>query len=173
MPDTSVKSYLKRPAPPSSGAAMRWPPFGPLRYEIDRLFDEFDRGFGWPSFSHSAAKLEHVPREVAVAVDVIERENAYEISAELPGLDQREVEVKVVNGFVVIKGEKKHEAEQKAKGYHLSERHYGVFERSFQIPRDVDAEKIEASFKNGVLTVTLPKSPAAQKSTKTIPIKAT
>jgi HSP20 family protein len=74
---------------------------------------------------------------------------------------------------LTIKGEKKEEKEEKKKDYHLSERHYGSFERRMQIPEDVEADKIEAAFKKGVLTVTLPKKPEAHKPAKKIEVKAT
>ncbi len=106
------------------------------------------------------------------AVDVAESEKAYEITAELPGMDEKTIEVKVADGSLTIKGEKQEKKEEKEKGYYLRERHYGSFERSFDVPETVDADKIEASFKNGVLTVTLPKKPEAQKPAKKIEVKA-
>jgi HSP20 family protein len=80
--------------------------------------------------------------------------------------------VKVVNGNLTIKGEKQEEKEEKKKGYYLRERHFGSFERSFGLPEGVDADKIEATFKKGVLTLTLPKKPEAQKPEKKIEVKA-
>ena len=80
--------------------------------------------------------------------------------------------MKVVNGNLTIKGEKQEEKEEKKKDYYLHERHFGSFERSFQVPDAVDADKIEASFKKGVLTVTLPKKAEAQKPEKKIDVKA-
>ena len=74
-------------------------------------------------------------------------------------MDEKNIEVKVVNGDLTIKGEKQEEKEEKKKDYYLQERHFGSFERRFQLPEGVDADKIEASFKKGVLTVTLPKKP--------------
>jgi HSP20 family protein len=109
----------------------------------------------------------HVP-----AVDVVEKDRAYEVTAELPGLDEKNVEVKVANGTLTIKGEKSEEKEEKRKDYYLSERRFGSFERRFQIPQGVDASKIEANFKKGVLTVTLPKTQEAQAAEKTIAVKA-
>jgi HSP20 family protein len=99
-------------------------------------------------------------------------EKAYELTAELPGIEEKNVDVKVANGVLTIKGEKQEEKEEKKKDYYLRERHFGSFERSFQVPDGVDNDKIEASFKKGVLTVTLPKKPEAQKAVKTIDIKA-
>ena len=80
--------------------------------------------------------------------------------------------MKVVNGNLTIKGEKQEEKEEKKKDYYLHERHFGSFERSFQVPDAVDADKIEASFKKGVLTVTFPKKAEAQKPEKKIDVKA-
>jgi len=106
------------------------------------------------------------------AVDVVESDKAYELTAELPGMDKKNIEVKVVDGGLIIKGEKQEEKEEKKKDYYLQERNFGSFERSFGLPEGVDADKIEASLKKGVLTVTLPKKPEAQKPAKKIEVKA-
>jgi HSP20 family protein len=87
-------------------------------------------------------------------------------------MDEKNIEVKVTNGNLTIKGEKQEEKEEKKKDYYLHERHFGSFERSFDVPEGVDADKIEANFKKGVLTVTLPKKPEAQKPAKKIEVKA-
>jgi HSP20 family protein len=107
----------------------------------------------------------------APAVDIAEREKEYEITAELPGMEEKNIDVKFADGILTIKGEKKEEREEKKKDYYLSERRFGSFQRSFQVPDGVDADKIEASFKDGLLTVILPKSAQAQKSEKKIAIK--
>jgi HSP20 family protein len=101
-----------------------------------------------------------------------ESDKAYEITAELPGMDEKDIEVKVVSGNLMIKGEKQEEKEEKQKDYYLHERRFGSFERRFQVPEGVDADKIDASFKKGVLTVTLPKKLEAQKPAKKIEVKA-
>ena len=101
-----------------------------------------------------------------------ESDKAYEITAELPGMDEKDIEVNVANGALTIKGEKKEEKEEKQKDYYVSERRYGSFERYFELPDGVDAGKIEAAFKNGVLRVTLPKTAEAQKPAKKIEVKA-
>ncbi len=106
------------------------------------------------------------------AVDVAETDKAYEITAELPGLDEKNIEVKLANRVLSIKGEKQEEKEEKEKDYYRRERSFGSFERSFHVPDDVQEEKIEASFKNGVLSVTLPKSAEAQKQAKKIEVKS-
>jgi HSP20 family protein len=92
--------------------------------------------------------------------------DAYEITTELPGLDEKNIEVKLANGVLSIKGEKQEEKEEKQKDYYRRERSFGSFERSFQIPEGVDTDKIAASFKNGILSVTLPKSAEARKPAK-------
>jgi HSP20 family protein len=158
-------------------ALHTWRPFESLRREIDRLFDDFD-GSPWRSqFRRSLFDFEPFRRTAAVfgavpAVDVVETDRAYEIKAELPGMDEKSVEVKVANGVLSIRGEKQDEKEEKQKDYYLRERSFGSFERAFQIPEGVDADKIEANFKKGVLTVILPKSVEAQKSEKKIAVKA-
>jgi HSP20 family protein len=104
-------------------------------------------------------------------MDVAETDKAYELTAELPGMSESDVEVVASNGVLTIKGEKKEEKEEKKKDYYISERRYGSFERRMQVPDEVDADKIAATFKKGVLTVTLPKKAEAQKPTKKIEVK--
>jgi HSP20 family protein len=160
-------SSAPRPVP-----SNEWRPFGSLRREIDRLFDDVDHGFLGLPFRRSLN--EWGPSwlgEMVPAVDIAEKDKAYEITAELPGLDQNNIELKFSNGTLTIKGEKKQETEEKKENYYTSERRYGAFERSFQVPQDVDETKIEASFSKGLLTVTLPKRAEAQKLAKTITVK--
>jgi len=109
---------------------------------------------------------------VAPAMDLVEKDKEYEITAELPGIDEKNVEIKLSNHTLTIKGEKREEKEEKDKDYYLSERRYGSFQRSFQVPEGVDADKIDASFTKGVLTVKLPKTAEAQKAEKKITVKA-
>lgn len=167
----SVKSEEKptSPQPP----AHEWRPLENLRREIERVFEDFD----WRNpMRRSAFDLEPLWRRELTwaqtpAVDVVEKDKSYEVTAELPGLDEKNVEVKVANGMLTIRGEKKEEKEEKRKDYFVSERRYGSFERRFQIPPDTDVGKIEAEFKNGVLKVTLPKTAEAQATAKTIAVK--
>jgi HSP20 family protein len=153
-----------------------WHPFESLHREIDRLFDDFGMGLRWP-FGRSLFAAEPLfQRELAwpkmPAVDVIESEKGYEITADLPGMDEKNIEVKVSDGVLTMKGERQEEKEEKKKDYYLQERSFGSFQRSFELPESVDADKIEASFKKGVLTVKLPKKPEAQKPAKKIEVKA-
>ena len=151
-------------------------PLAHLRQEIDRLFDDFRWG-SWPApLARTLFNIEPFWRGETgwggvPAVDVAEKEKEYEVTAELPGMDESNIDVKFADGMLTIKGEKKEEKEEKKKDYYLSERRYGSFQRSFQVPEGVDADKIEANFKNGVLTVKLPKTPEALKQEKKIAIK--
>jgi len=106
------------------------------------------------------------------AVDIAEKQNSYEVTAELPGVDEKGIEVKLANGCLMIKGEKQEQKEEKQRDYYLCERRFGSFERRFAVPLDVDADKIVASFEKGVLTVTLPKMPAGIIPEKKIDVKA-
>jgi HSP20 family protein len=165
-----VKSE-QSPAPPQV-----WGPFESLRQEIDRVFDQFDGGF-WRPFRSSLFDAAPFRRAEAAlgtmpAVDVSETDKAYEITAELPGMDEKNVEVKVANGVLCIKGEKQEEKEEKKKDYYKRERSFGSFERSFQVPDGVVTDRIEATFRKGVLSVTLPKSAEAQKAERKIAVKA-
>lgn len=177
MAETVTKLPVKQEKPSAaSSVPQMWQPFESLRQEIDRLFDDFGQGFLRPFGRSLVPAAPLFRRELTLptmpAVDVVESEKAYELSAELPGMDEKNIEVKVVNGNLTIKGEKQEEKEEKKKDYYLHERNFGSFERSFGIPEGVDADKIEASFKKGVLTVTLPKKPEAQKPAKKIEVKA-
>lgn len=157
---------VKKSAPSETGSLEPWRSF---RGEMDRLFDRFAKGFGFPTFEpFSTTEVDFaVP-----AVDLTEDDKAYKVTAELPGIDEKDIDVTVSGGMLVIKGEKKQEKEEKDKNYYLSERSYGSFQRSFTLPEGVDEDKIAANFAKGVLTVTLPKSADAQKAQKKIEVKA-
>jgi HSP20 family protein len=178
-PATKLPIQQETSAPASRRPQSLWQPFDSLRDEVDRIFDEFTRGFGrWP-LGRRFFEAEPLRRYgtsfglSAPAVDVVEKEKEYQILAELPGFDEKDVEVSIADDMLTIKGEKKEEKEEKAKEYHVSERRYGAFQRSFQLPSGVSAERVEANFQKGVLTVTLPKPLEAQKKEKKIAIKAT
>jgi HSP20 family protein len=153
-----------------------WWPIENLRREMNSLLDDVGRGSWRLPFRRSIFDMEPLWREMTwstmPAIDIVEKEKAYEITAELPGMDSSNIEVKLANGAVAIRGEKTEEKEEKKKDYHLSERRYGSFERRFQVPQGVAGDKIEASFKKGVLTVILPTSAEAEASEKKIAVKA-
>jgi HSP20 family protein len=178
MAEPATKLTVKTGGKAEPTSALReWRPFEALHREINRLFDDFDGGFWRFPFRRSMFDVDPFWRreptwETSPAMDVTETDKAYEITAELPGMSESDVEVVAANGMLTIKGEKKEEKEEKEKDYYLSERRYGSFSRRMEIPDEVDADKIEATFKKGVLTVNLPKKAEAQKPEKKISVKA-
>jgi HSP20 family protein len=105
-------------------------------------------------------------------IDVSETDKGVEVTVELPGVDEKDIDVSLANDVLTIKGEKKSETEKTAKDYHLIERAYGAFERSTRLPCEVDASKVKAEFKNGVLKVKLPKTPEAKAKSHKISVTA-
>lgn len=140
-------------------------PMMTFQREVDRLFDDFWRGFG------VSAERGTMGGPFAPRIDLSEDDEAIVVTAELPGLEDKDVEVLLSDNVLTIKGEKKSEREEGDRGYSYKERSYGAFRRSLPFAGEVLEDKIEAAFKNGVLTVTLPKSPAAQQNVKKIEIK--
>ena len=161
----------------SPSLADPWRPLENLRRQVDHLFEDLNFGGRRLPFVPSAFDVEPFWQRELVstglpAVDITEKEKSFELTAELPGMDEKDIEIKLTNANMLIRGEKKEEVEDKQKDYYLSERRYGAFERIFNLPRGVDAEHIEAKFSKGVLTVVMPKKPEAIKPEKNIRIKA-
>ena len=139
-------------------------PWSDFRREMNRLFDDMLGGeregalvpFGgeWSAFSPQ--------------VDVTETEDEIKVSAELPGLDQEDIDVSLSNGTLLIRGEKREEKEEKGESYYRSERAYGAFRRDIPLPSAVDVEQVDAVFEQGVLTVTLPKTEEARAKKVTV-----
>lgn len=147
---------------PAPAARRQTPaPFNWLRTEIDRLFDDFGPARSLFHFAGGAP----VP-----ALEFASGDKEYRLTAELPGLKDEDVEISVADGILTLKGEKREAEEHKDDGYLMSERRYGKFERRVALPDDVDSDKIEAAFKKGVLTITLPKSAEAHERTRKIAI---
>ncbi len=130
----------------------------PSRDLFDRFFEDWDL----PSLL--GADKEWVP-----AFDISENDKEYVVTAELPGIDIKDVDITISEGILSVKGDKKHETEEKGEDYHRIERRYGSFHRSFRVPGKVDADKVDASYKDGVLKVLLPKTEGTE--TKKIEIK--
>lgn len=140
-------------------------PLGQLHREIDRMFDEF-LGSGQPATPGSGGIV------MAPRMDMAETDDSIEITAELPGVDEKDLDVTVEGDVLTIKGEKKSESEKKKKDYHLIERSYGSFRRSIRLPGIVDPDKVKASFEKGVLKVTLPKPEEAKQNRRRIDVKS-
>ncbi len=153
-----------------------WTPFWSLRNEIDGLFDDFFRtGWsGWsPGLSRATAPALHSPAAVP-SLDVIDKENEVKLVADLPGLTEQDIDVQVTDSTLTISGKKLEEIEdgdQEGERY-VSERRFGSFARRISLPDGIDQDQIDASFKNGVLTVRLPKKPEAQHPARKIEVKA-
>jgi HSP20 family protein len=162
---------VKKTQPAQTSLPDVWQSF---RNEMDRLFDRFGSGFGLPSlrrmFDTEPAWRSSFSFSMP-AIDMSEDEKAYKISAELPGMDSKDIDVSMAGDMLVLKGEKRQEKEEKDRNYHFSERAYGSFQRSFDLPASVDRDKISADFSKGVLTITLPKSATAQQPTKKIEVR--
>ena len=145
-------------------ALVRWSPARELfnaQSDLDRLFNRF--------FEGDALETSYRRGAWEPAVDISETEEDFQIHADLPGLTKDEVRISYEDGVISIRGEKKQEREEKKKNYHRIERSYGVFERSFRLPNRVDLGKSEAKFKDGVLSLRLPKAEEAKP--KEIPIR--
>jgi HSP20 family protein len=171
----SIKTAKPEATQPNHPHAPR--PLEALRLEWERLFDLLSLGmFRSPMQSaHVEGPVNwwrDLPWNARPTADMRENDKAFEIAAELPGMDEKDVEVKVAHGGLIIRGEKQEEKEEKSADYYLRERHFGSFERHFQIPDGVDTDKIDATLKSGVLTVRLPKTAAAQGANKKIIVKA-
>ena len=141
--------------------------FSNLHRQIDRVFDDFTQGEHWPFAALTTGNGKLTPR-----VNVSETDKEIEITAELPGVEENQIDVNLVGDMLTIKAEKKSEEEKTDKDYHVVERSYGKFERSMRLPCEVDAKEVKADFKNGVLTVKLPKSPEVKAKTQKITVQA-
>ncbi len=142
-----------------SGLTGEYQPFLTLQREMGRLFDEFSRGF--PTFGST---------DLTPRMNITETDKEIELTAELPGLEEKDVNINVADNILTIRGEKQVEKEEKDKEYRLFERSYGSFSRSIDLPIGVDPDKIKATIANGVLKVSVPKPAAAV--VKKIDVKA-
>ena len=147
-------------------AIVRWEPFQELlatQKDYNRLFNEaFPRLFG---------EGEPSTRTWAPPVDIYETDNALVLKADLPGVDPKDVEIRVENGILYLKGERKFEKEVKEENYHRVERSYGAFTRSFSLPSSIDAEHVAAEYKDGQLILTMPKREEAKPKTVKITVE--
>ncbi len=144
---------------------MEWRPFREvtrLRREMDRLFEDF--------FGPGRRAFKPLVEEFAPAVDVEETADKVTVKAEVPGMEAKDIDISLTGDVLTLKGEKKAEREEKGKNFHLVERSYGSFSRALKLPAPVNADKIEATYKSGVLTITCPKKEVAKP--KAIAVKA-
>jgi HSP20 family protein len=140
--------------------------FEEIRDEMNRVFERFESG--WPRWTNLTAPWSAT--FMMPSLDVHENDKSFSIEVELPGVEEKEVSVTVSNGLLTVRGEKKSEREEKKENYYLAERSFGSFERSLRLPETLDDSKIEARFDKGVLRITAPKRPEAQKAERKIAI---
>lgn len=152
----------------SSSAPARSSSFGSINDEMNELFSSFF-GRSLPSLWNRQESLS--TNVTSPALDVSENEKEIRISAELPGIESKDVDVDIADNFITIRGEKRDERKEEKEGYYRRERSYGSFQRSVALPEYADTEKAEADMKNGVLTITVPKKQEAQKQSRKLEIK--
>lgn len=133
-------------------------PLSELHREMDQLFERAFQGFGLPSMGFPA----NSQSLLKPSVDIKENKKSYTISVEVPGVDEGDVKLELAEGALTISGEKKHEKEEKDEHYHSAERSYGSFKRVLALPQDAKEDDIKAKFKNGVLTITVPRQQIAK-----------
>lgn len=139
-----------------------------LHREVDNIFGNFMRRFDVSPFSEASVEA----ASMAPRVDIAETDRDYQITAEMPGVDEKDLDVSLSKGLLTIRGEKKSEAEEKSKNFHRVERSYGMFERSIALPQDADPAKVDAEFKKGVLKVSVAKLPTAIPQKRKIEVKS-
>ncbi|HQL90349.1 MAG TPA: Hsp20/alpha crystallin family protein [Syntrophales bacterium] len=142
-------------------------PLFSLQREVNRLFEDFFRGFDLRPLRAAEERWGGFTPKM----DLEETEKEYRITAELPGMEEKDVELMLTGNSLTLKGEKKEEKEEKGKSFYHVERSYGTFQRTVPLPEGIDLKKIDAEFKNGVLTVRLPKTAEAKAKGRKVPIK--
>lgn len=147
-------------------------PIGQLQQEMDQLLDSFFKGFGYSPFRTGSLFTSSLTDELLKpTLDIGATDKEYAISIEVPGVDQKDIKLDIVNNTMTISGEKKQEKEEKEKNYYRMERAYGSFQRVLSLPEDADQDKVAAHFKNGVLTITIARKELPQSEVKQIEIQ--
>ena len=135
-------------------------PYEEIQSEMNRLFNNVFRGTGLRS---------ELPSEgmTLAGVDIYEKDNVIYLEMDLPGMDKKDIDLKIDGNIVTVKGERKYEKEEgTGRSYHICERYYGAIQRSFTVPENIDFEAIKAKYENGVLRIELPRTEEGKKSTK-------
>lgn len=154
-----------------SGELLHYNPILQFHQEIDRMFDTFFRGFGFPSMGSRREFTRPLHNEwLKPTLDIAAGESQYNISVELPGIDEKDVQLELSDDTLVIRGEKRHEKEEKEKDYYRMERSYGSFKRVLSLPEDAEQDGIGAVYKQGILKITIPRKARAATKLKQIAI---
>jgi HSP20 family protein len=147
-------------------------PFTQIRQEIDKVFDSAFKGLGFPSIGLGRELSPMAQTDwLKPTLDIGASDKEYTISVELPGVDENEIQVELGNDTLKIKGEKKQEKEEKERNYYRMERSYGSFQRTLSLPEDADQDDIKAVYKNGVMSITIPRKAASKTEAKQIEVK--
>ncbi|GAB4337167.1 MAG: Hsp20/alpha crystallin family protein [Desulfobulbaceae bacterium] len=157
------------PAVPETGFMS---PLAQLHREVDRLFESVFRGFGLGTLQPDLDRAFGGPAFLRPSVDVGATDSEYTITVEVPGVSEKDVKIEVADDTMTIRGEKRQEKEEKEKNYYRVERSYGAFQRVLCLPDDADQENIKATFKDGVLTIRMPRKSLPGREVKQIEIKA-
>jgi len=163
------KEEEQTPKTQSTLPISREAPLGRIHQEIDQLFDNFFRGTMLSPFRNSDQPWMNglmLPK-----VDIAEASKEYTITVEVPGVEEKDIDLTIADGTLTIRGEKRHEQEDHDRQYHRVERSYGVFQRMISLPSDSNEEAIEAKFKNGILTLTVPRNPRLKPAGRKISIQ--
>jgi len=148
-------------------------PIYSLQREMNRLFDDFFRAPSWEPFTELPTFAgEHFFGDVTPRVDMSDTDKEIIVKVDLPGMTEKDVDISISRDALTISGEKKQEKEESEKGWYRMERQYGSFSRSIPLPCEIEADKVAAIYKNGVLSIKLPKSAVQRETTKSIPIKS-
>lgn len=149
-----------------------WPSMLSLRDEIDRLFDDFGAGLRrQPLSRRMQALLPGGDWALRPATEFVACDGEYRLTAELPGMAVEDIDIKLSDGAITIRGEKSEEKKDEKEDYLVSERRYGAFQRTIPLPHGIDADAVKANFANGILTVTLPKTPEAKQKERKVEVK--
>ena len=164
------KDVVPKTTPGTLAVRREWEyPLASFQWEMNKLVDDFFGGFNlspWTPLKRGLATI-FTPR-----VDVSETDKEITVSVELPGMDQKDIDVSLARDALTIKGEKKEEKEEQGKDYYRMERSYGSFTRSVPLPAEVDTDKVQATFKKGVLDISLPKTARAIQEMKKVAVKS-
>lgn len=159
-------AQISTAVPVKNGAENFWEPLTRVRSEFDHLMDDF-----WAR-PVGLSLTRRIQALAGPALELKDKETEFELVAEIPGMKAEDVELKVSEGILRLSGEKREEHEEKEEGFLFSERRYGRFERAIELPQGIDLAKISATARDGILSVHMPKSPAAIERERKIPIKS-
>ena len=170
--EDAVKSVPVKRTPSQGRGYPLSHPIEHFHREVDRLFDQALHGFGMAPFGFHRPMMPQLSGGMLKpTLDLGATDKEYSIAVEIPGVDQTDVKLEIANDILTIRGEKKHKNEEKGKNYYRMERSYGSFKRTLSLPEDADQDSVKATFKRGILTVTMPRKALPKTDVKQIEVK--